>query len=167
MQWKCTWANSIDVEEWGILVCHSPWGCKESELTGRLNNSSDSEIQKCYFYTAPSPLLLLLCYLCSPSKPLLLYSMLSLELPQSPFQIKLVSSGRATDLCSSGLPLTLCRVTVLLLQRWEKNFYSCSAIPIQARLQAGGQEGMWHHWSSFFSPSMESLPYREPGEKDY
>ena len=72
------------------------------------------------------------------------------------------------QLCSYSLTLTLCQISVLLLQRWNRNLYSCSVIPIQARLLAGGwgQEGMGHLCSSWFvSPSMESLPYREPGVK--
>ena len=36
--------NSLDGEGQGVLVCCSPWVCKESDTTGWLNNNN-----KCYF----------------------------------------------------------------------------------------------------------------------
>ena len=33
-----------DGEEQGGLACCSPWGCKESDMNGRLNNSSKGKI---------------------------------------------------------------------------------------------------------------------------
>ena len=34
-----------DSEGQGSLACCSPWGCKESDMTGRLNNNSKTFIQ--------------------------------------------------------------------------------------------------------------------------
>jgi len=32
-----------DSEEWGSLVCCSPWGCRELDMTERLNNNYDDQ----------------------------------------------------------------------------------------------------------------------------
>ena len=32
-----------DSEEQGSLVCYSPWGCKESDMTERLNDNNSRE----------------------------------------------------------------------------------------------------------------------------
>ena len=37
--------TSGDGEGQGGLACCSPWGCKESDMTGQLNNSSSSRGQ--------------------------------------------------------------------------------------------------------------------------
>ena len=39
MQWTWTWANLGDGEGQRSLVCCSPWGLKESDTTGKLNNN--------------------------------------------------------------------------------------------------------------------------------
>ena len=36
-QWTWVWANSGNFDGQGNLVCCSPWGCKESDTTERLN----------------------------------------------------------------------------------------------------------------------------------
>ena len=40
MQWTWTWASSRRRCETGGLVCSSPWGHKESDMTGRLNSNT-------------------------------------------------------------------------------------------------------------------------------
>ena len=40
IQWTQTWANSGRRCGMGGLACCSPWGCKGSDTTGRLNNSN-------------------------------------------------------------------------------------------------------------------------------
>ena len=35
-----------DSEGQGSLACCSPWGCKESDWTERLNNSNNNQIEK-------------------------------------------------------------------------------------------------------------------------
>ena len=40
MQWIWTWANSRGVERQGGLVCCSPWGLKELDTPGQLNNNN-------------------------------------------------------------------------------------------------------------------------------
>ena len=42
MQWTWTWANSRRWWVKGGLECCSPWGRKESDTTGRLNNNNDN-----------------------------------------------------------------------------------------------------------------------------
>ena len=37
--WTWGWANSRDGEWQGSLTCRSPWGCKESDMTERMNNN--------------------------------------------------------------------------------------------------------------------------------
>ena len=39
-QWIGVWAALGDGEGQGSLMCYSPWGCKESDRTGWLNNSN-------------------------------------------------------------------------------------------------------------------------------
>ena len=51
------------------LASYSPWGLKESEMTG-WNKSSNSEIKKLLLYSSISSAFL--CYLCCPAKPVLL-----------------------------------------------------------------------------------------------
>ena len=43
-QWTWVWANSGRSWGQGSLVCCSPWGCKESDMTGLLNNNNKAEI---------------------------------------------------------------------------------------------------------------------------
>ena len=38
-QWTWVWANPGDSEGQGSMVCSSPWGCRESDTTWRLNNN--------------------------------------------------------------------------------------------------------------------------------
>ena len=41
IQWTRTWANSKDGEGQGGLACCSPWGHRESDTTGQLNNNKE------------------------------------------------------------------------------------------------------------------------------
>ena len=47
MQWTWTWQTSGDGEGQGGLACCSPWGHKESDTTGQLNNSMGWKVQYC------------------------------------------------------------------------------------------------------------------------
>ena len=39
-----------DGEGQGSLVCCSPWGRKESDMTQQVNNSNDNYVNKCHKY---------------------------------------------------------------------------------------------------------------------
>ena len=39
-----------DSEGQGSLVCSSPWGCKESDMTERLGNNSENVLPTLKFY---------------------------------------------------------------------------------------------------------------------
>ena len=41
MQWTWTWANPGNGEGQGGLTCCSPWGHRESEMTGQLKNNNE------------------------------------------------------------------------------------------------------------------------------
>ena len=44
MQWTWTWATSGDGEGQSVLACCSPWGHKQSDTTGWLNNNKRTEM---------------------------------------------------------------------------------------------------------------------------
>ena len=45
-QWTWVWAGSGRCEGQGSLVCCSPWGCKELDMTERLNNNSMIKLEQ-------------------------------------------------------------------------------------------------------------------------
>ena len=63
-QWTWAWANSGRWGGQGSLVCCRPWGCKESDMTERLNNKhfGKSSTIKCKILLVLWSLLPLLCY---------------------------------------------------------------------------------------------------------
>ena len=50
-QWTWIWANSVDSGGQRSLVCYSPWGHKESDMTELLNNNKFILVQTLKFYS--------------------------------------------------------------------------------------------------------------------